>query len=307
MGATGITAQATPEPESEKAILIISDQDGERKLYTVRTDGSGPQLFLDLTAYGRLISAALSPDGSKLAFVAFQDEDLFNLLYVLEISTEAATQVRVGLTDIADLTWTPDSSHLIYMADGVNEDFNNIYQYDPRTGMEQKLDWRGSLYQAVKFDFIGNMEQSPDGQKFVFDLHTLPPEAYVFFAVINADGTDAYQLPLTRPSYRPFAWNDQSDTIYFQCVSETTSEVNEICSMDLATQQTQIAISQKQIPEMTENGIREISIDHNRLAINFLLGSAIYVVDLQTGDITRLLEAEAYEISMIGWIDIKDK
>jgi dipeptidyl aminopeptidase/acylaminoacyl peptidase len=292
--------------QSDRVILFTSRPDADWQLYTVDPAGGEPELFLDLSGYG-MSDAKLSPDGSKLAFIGFEAQELLKILYVLDMQSGEVTHIRTDRAEIDELNWSADSERLIYLAEGVIGNFTDVFQYDTVTGTEQKLDWRAALFEAQPFTIIRGMEQSPDGEKFIFSILVFNPEweGYeMHFILFNVEDKTAKRLRLTRDSHSPFAWNESSDVIYFLCSPPEDTEANEICSIDLETEQTKIAISGELVPEMDMYGIHELSFDQHQLGISFLINSQIYLFDLQSQAITRILPDVDEEIKMLGWIDM---
>lgn len=307
---SSLSAQPATE-EGERAVLISGRiVDSRYKLYVLPENGEDPELFIDLSEYGQITNGALSPDNQKLAFIGLEDETWLKTLAILELETGEVTEIRTDLAHMGDLNWSPDSSYLTYLGDGIGP-YGSVYRYDMTTHEDHKLEWWATLQSAAKFDGIRNMEQSSDGEKFIFSVVTLPPEAELFFIVIDADGSNAKQIPLTRYSISPFTWNSTSDAVYFVCVPNDASYLSiiEICSIDLAIGETETLISAAQLetirPGLSDSGVHKLALDGDELLAEFL--SVVVIYNLQNHTFIKLLEDMNYSLDVLGWIDSSEK
>ncbi|MGE3855232.1 MAG: Calx-beta domain-containing protein, partial [Planctomycetota bacterium] len=146
IGATSThTMTITNDDLAPAQVLYVADQDvaGEFELFltTVASDGTiGTPVQLNgaLVAGGDVrsqnISFGFSPDGKFVFYIADQNEDDVDELFLVDISGVPGAPVRVSadLTgtgkDVGRAFFSPDSTHLIYLADQDTDDTFELYK-----------------------------------------------------------------------------------------------------------------------------------------------------------------------------------
>ncbi|HYI43927.1 MAG TPA: hypothetical protein VE174_00500 [Actinomycetota bacterium] len=108
------TAEPTPEPAADIYVYDLTNEQDVRL-----TDHSGPD-----------VDPAWSPDGSRIAFARFTDENLHDI-YVMD--ADGGDQVRVvgGPTDAFAPSWSPDGEEIVFMSGST---FADIFVVDVATG-----------------------------------------------------------------------------------------------------------------------------------------------------------------------------
>ncbi len=132
-----------------------------------------------------------SPDGQRLAFIAYEREfDDIRVLHVIDSSGAGLT--RIGETT-APATWSPDGEELAFAS--MDGETPVIYAVSPDgTGIHTV--WRGEPNNPPTS--ISQVSWSPDGSELLF----LAGEAYL----VRSDGTDLRRLarlPSTRAAWSP--------------------------------------------------------------------------------------------------------
>ena len=130
-------------------VLYHADQDTNQvfELYTVKSDGSEDPIKVsgDLVAGGdvSLTGFQFSPDSSRVIYVADQDTDFVNELYIVPSDGGKAVKVNGELVAGGDvssqnLQFSPDGSRLLYRADqdtdGIEELFVRILRNESTGG-----------------------------------------------------------------------------------------------------------------------------------------------------------------------------
>ena len=210
-------------PDGSK-LAYLADQDtaGVLELYVVNADGTGNiKLNGPLVAGGEVNndSWSWSPDSSQFAYLADQDTDNVNELYV--VNADGTNNIKVNGALVAggyvvELAWSPDGSRLVYSAaqDTVNLDELYVVNADG-TG---NIKVNGTMA-AGSFGLCGNcFRWSPDGSRLAYatDQDTAGlPELYV----VNADGTNNIKvngaLVAGSSGIRLFAWSPDGSPLAY--------------------------------------------------------------------------------------------
>lgn len=152
---------------------------------------------------------ALSPDGKKLAFVAYGD--------VFAASTRdggEAFRVTHAAANESQIAWSPDSKHLVYASDRDGE--SHLFEYDFTTGQESRLTNGAGGDASPHF--------APDGGQLAFvrggkQLCVIDLESGQERVVASG----YLQKPPFTPS-RPFVWSPDSRWIAYLAVGDDSFE-----------------------------------------------------------------------------------
>ncbi len=180
-----------------------------RELWRARADGTEK---LQLTApFQEIFMVKYSPDGRKIAFMAFQPEGPWKIYWV-SAEGGALHEIPSPITGQADPAWSPDSQSIMFgqtpedLGGGAPTVTRRLHRYDLRT--EKTTEISGS-------DGLFSPRSSPDGR---------------YLSAILADwqgmslmstATSKWQ-PLTRqmPTGTPF-WSPDSAWVYFNEIGNT--------------------------------------------------------------------------------------
>src|SRR5262245_43395383 len=134
-GGSGVTSFAlTPD---KSAVVYIADQTnaGVFELFQVNiaTPGLSVKLSGTLTPGGDVASFAVTPDGTSVVYRANQrNAALFEVFRVLFATPQASTQLNptfpVGSGGVTKFAVTPDSTKVVYIADQVTTNVNELFQ-----------------------------------------------------------------------------------------------------------------------------------------------------------------------------------
>lgn len=168
-------------PDSARVVFLAEGNTADiTELYSRAIDGSGSRVRLNgpLSAAGDLVLDRLiiAPDSSRVVYRIYDDSaELFQLY---SADTDAAgTQTLVngalvggGNVDGDDYVVTPDSQHVVYLADQDTDDVYELYRA-PITGGGSTIKLSGTVTAAPGV-IEGSTYVSPDGQYVVFRLST---------------------------------------------------------------------------------------------------------------------------------------
>ncbi len=179
-------------------VVYVADQDSDDvyELYSVPTDGSTAPIKLNggLVAGGDVQQNAvqITPDGTRVVYLADQDTDNVYELYSVPIDgSAAATKLNGGLITNGDVDWdfqiSPDSSTVVYAADQTVANRRELFSVAVTGGTATKLNSTIiSTYNSLSFKI------SPDSSTVVYTANgqQLFPTSYAeLFAVPIAGGT----------------------------------------------------------------------------------------------------------------------
>ena len=174
-------------------IAFVSDRDGQQKLYTMNSDGTG-QMKVPNTLSGDS-APSLSPDGLRVAFAANSN------VWVMDIDGTHRVNLTNNGGDNQAAAWSPDGSHIAYCSRRSTGDACVMWMMYPD----------GSHQHQVTTIEVGGITWSPDGRELVFSTMF---HSDIF--IVNADGSDLMQV--THSGLSPFApqWTPDGNDILFQ-------------------------------------------------------------------------------------------
>jgi TolB protein len=113
-----------------KKILFVSNQSGKNELYTYTLDNSSVQKISDLDT--AIKAAAWSPDGKRTAFLTEKG------VYTADADMKSKpVQLISDQSGIQFLSWSPDSSHIVYNA--ASGDSLNLWMVEVGSGKRERL------------------------------------------------------------------------------------------------------------------------------------------------------------------------
>jgi hypothetical protein len=186
---------------SASGVAFLGDftTDGVTELYYVDLSGASPgatqtvngALVLD----GDVQDFLMSPDGSRIAYVADETTDAINELYVVDITggtVGAPQRVNAALSGSSDVTnddyyWSPDSRFLVYLADPVASGLEELFLVDmddvTPTGTQISPALGGT---TSSWDVDDQVEWTPDSRYVVFRAETRSSSSDADLFIVDA-------------------------------------------------------------------------------------------------------------------------
>jgi Tol biopolymer transport system component len=175
-------------------VLYVADQNinSVDELFSVAASGGTPTKLNGTLASGGDVSATssrFSPDGNRVVYRADQEHDNVFELYSVPSGGGSPVKISGALVTAGDVVEnsarvSPDSSHVIYIADQeVNETFE-LYSVPILGGTTVKLN--GVL---PSLDDVTSAEFTPDGSRVIFLANEDSASAFELFSVPSAGGT----------------------------------------------------------------------------------------------------------------------
>ncbi len=245
-------------------IVFTSDIDGNREIFSL--DPEEAQLVnLTKSAHSEY-APALSPDGTRLAFLS--GDDGHNTLQVISLNEETDSRTAVSQIDGShrDHSWAPSGKRLAYLVQNGGDPSTHVAGYDGSASME--------LTTIVAHEIGG---WSFDGSSVVFTVRGGPGQGIY---IRNPDGVNEVRLT-DKPDYSP-VWSPNSHKIAFISERDGNPEIY-VMNSDAT-----------ELKRITESSGIEYDIawspDGRKLAfVSNRDGSPeIYVVDVRGGEVSRL-------------------
>ncbi|MCJ7661259.1 MAG: hypothetical protein MUO67_19085, partial [Anaerolineales bacterium] len=167
-------------PDS-KYVVYRADQDSRTvdELYSVPINGpasAGVKLNRPLPVGGDVDfkNFAVSPDSSRVVYVADQDVDQVDEIYSVPITGPATSGIKLNDPlplggDVENFKINPGSSSVIYRADQDQDDIMELYNAPIKGGDPVKLNHDMELERGSVGDDVHAFELSPDGSRVVFE------------------------------------------------------------------------------------------------------------------------------------------
>jgi TolB protein len=172
-------------------------------IYVMNADGTG-QIGLTNSG-GGIMSAAWSPDGSKIAFAEYTDP----LFDIVVINADGTGRTNITNTTGAEIDpdWSPDGKKIAFSTGGLGAEISVM-----------NADGSGVMQLTNPGEFVSDFSPnwSPDGRKIAFTRITQdlagPSSGREEVYVMNADGTD---LRVLMENGRDPDWSPDGRTIVF--------------------------------------------------------------------------------------------
>ncbi len=245
-------------------IVFTSNIDGNQEIFSL--DPEKAELVNLTKSSSNEYAPALSPDGSRLAFLSGDDEH--NVLQVITLNGESANRTSVSQFDgrHRDHRWAPTSERLAYLVQNGGDPTTHVSGYDGSTTM--------ALTMIVAHEVGG---WSYDGSSVVF---TVRGGAGQGIYIRNPDGVNEVRLT-DQNDYMP-VWSPNSHKIAFVSERDGNPEIY-VMNSDAT-----------ELKRLTESSSTEydISWSPNGRKLAFVSdrdgNPEIYVVDVRDGEVNRL-------------------
>ena len=218
-------AQQTGTPRYD--IAFTASRDGRPGIYRMRGDGTQPSLIVPTAAKTILVPGSWSPDGSKIAHLAYgpADGELLKKypvpmsfpLYVVNVDGTGNERL-LDIPVEPFLAWSPDSTRLAFSSGfedprlgdprilkGLEAGSDAVYVVDVRTRRVTRLTPLGQNH------FVS---WSPDGRRIVYS-GTEPGSTKGDIYVVDAEGGTPRRIVATPTVNVQPAWSPRGDLIAF--------------------------------------------------------------------------------------------
>ena len=196
---TTTSGSVAPSPP----IAFVSDRDGNREIYVMNADGTGPtRLTVDPAGD---VDPDWSPDGSKIAFVSGRD-DTYGEIYVMNADGSGLNRLTNNAVLDFSPAWSPDGSKIAFVHD---DGCCNAEIY------VMNANGTGPVNLTNNPAFDANPSWSPDGSKIAFrSTRDRNDDLYI----MNADGTGLVRVTNDLPD-GPFdaqpSWSPDGSRLAF--------------------------------------------------------------------------------------------
>lgn len=204
----GLAKVAEAQPQAE--ILFMSEQDGNRDIYSMNTDGGNIQRLTNHPSEDT--DPAWSPDRMQIAFASNRDGEF--AIYVMSTNGSNVRRISPDLGSFASSpSWSPDGRNIVYVSNSSGGNQIHIIASD------------GSNDQKITEGAFESLDPSwsPDGRRIVFASNQ--PGNFEVFSM-SVSGGDIRQLTddATVDSDSP-AWSPDGQSIAFAANGNNGGEV----------------------------------------------------------------------------------
>ena len=177
----------------------VSDSNNDPDVYIMNADGSEQTRLTNSDGWNSY--PALSPDGSKIAFISTRDGN--PEIYIMNV--DGSGQTRLTTNDRFERTpaWSPDGAQIAFVS-GPDDNNNDIYFMN--------ADGSGLTRLTTNDRFENWLSWSPDGSQMAFHALESGSSAYGIY-IINADGSGETRITADNQINRWPSWSTASVSI----------------------------------------------------------------------------------------------
>jgi len=139
--------------ENDPLILREQDETGAQNIERLKANGESLSLTQKMPLRGRIAKIKISPDGTKVAYLADQETDNVYELFVSNSDGSVNLKVSAAITegDITDFSWSDDSNYIIYVqGSGISGDTGSyIAKFDGTKS--SKITYKSTAGQSLDF------------------------------------------------------------------------------------------------------------------------------------------------------------
>jgi len=204
------TVKAAAKPAGRGKILMTSNRVSWDDIFVMNEDGSD---VTQLTTMGRAYGARFSPDGTKIAFYHYDDQNLSDI-YVMNADGSGLTNITNTPDKWEDSPdWSPDGTKIAYLFvwAAAGKAAAEIYVMNADGSNPRPV-----LAGGPDFD----PKWSPDGSKIAFaSLRNARHDYNYNIYVVNADGSGLTQLTNDIHVHLSPIWSPDGKTIAFSTLT----------------------------------------------------------------------------------------
>lgn len=302
--------------ETEIRLVLTSRYADPPRLYTSQTGGTDIQPFgTDFEEGGEIVSISQSPDLSKIAYISRKDRDGIyptNELFVYDLESGQNTQLTNDGLEKGYVNWLPDSTTLVYLARGLEGQYDEIRSLTLPYREMQTTVTDQSVASEIDLEMIGlffwGIDISPDGTKLVAWVQTGLPEAYSILIMMNVDGTNIQRLTSNEELVGLPVWGSTSNYVYFDRTSgdypsDIYSEVDRI-NIDTMVVETLVSLRDIAADGRTRLIIVLDITSDDHIIWQLISSPNLYVYDLATNQTERIPLHTPTEVELLGWIEL---
>jgi len=311
--------KAIKEAKADSTLTSDSTSKAEKPKKTDGTKLEVRKLDNSLSySFDRVKSFSFSPNGDFLQYVLAEEDTLDNAaIYLLNLSTGQNKLISEGMTSYSNMTFSPKSKYLAYLATDDStkskKPYHSLFLVNTSSAVNEELvtkDSKGILSQG---------RVSPDG-----NVQFSENESRLFFGVAQDYVDYAYEGDTTilddeRVSLDIWGWQD-SEIQPMQLVSRSRDEKKAyLASVDLISKKiTQLATPELENVALESKIEREFALGYTdepyrrNYSWDIQIGRDLYLIDFKTGQKT-LLEKNASgfpsispEGKYVSWYDARD-
>ncbi|MDF2177049.1 DUF5050 domain-containing protein [Aliiglaciecola sp. CAU 1673] len=309
--------------KSSQRILFVSNQDGNREIYTVLLDGSSLERLTHNTRDD--YEASWSPDGKAILFTSNRDNGNSEI-YVMNADGSQQTNLSKWKGFDGQPAWSPDGQHIVFVSDrsgpmqlySINKDGRNLHQLttdeiqscdSPVYSPDGKMLAYRKLNERAKGDLwvlnLSDMRHrqltnnpgyedspprwSPDGQSLVYDSRR--ERQYNIYRYDLQTNKESQLTHLHTSDIQP-VWSNSGEYISFLSTRGPHGRTQLYIMREDGSDQTSITDGLSQVDNPTWFS------DESRMLLVSWQGnwySNVYVVDLESGALRIVVPAKGYQ------------